>query len=86
MQHINFHEYFLSFFLSSCLSVENDGSALYKRAEPDGHGISDLTGWQTPYGVRYGKSFLTQAYDASLPYGHAHSIQCGEMPDIVSSR
>lgn len=77
---------FLIVFLSSCLSGENDGSALYKRAEPHGHGKSDLAGWQAPHGFGYRQSFPTQAYDASLPYGHAHSIQCGEMPDIVSSR
>lgn len=76
---------FLSAFWSFRLSGRIDGSALYKRAEPHGQEKSDLAGWQAPHGVGYGKSFLTQAYDASLPYGHAHSIQRGKMPDIVSS-
>ena len=45
----------------------------YKRAEPHGHGISDLTGWETLHGYR--QSFPTKADDASLAYAYAYTIQ-----------
>ena len=56
----------------------------YKRAEPHGHGISDLTGWETLHGYR--QSFPTKADDASLAYAYAYTIHRCKVTDIVFSK